>query len=246
MENRFDLHKKHLWDILKILYESNFANILWFKWGTALYFFYGLPRYSVDLDFSLTRDLNTQQLKNFKAELGEYLTDKLQDSKYTVKPDGTMTHSIRYTIQYWWSKKIKLEIWSKMYDDNYEIKKILGLDMLVMKIDYMMAHKLCAFVSRYKLNWSIANRDLFDIWFLLKHAYTPHEGTIRARSKKMLGQEMTSKKYYAYLLDFLSKHKNALHKNILNWLWDLMDPALKSWVKNSLVNELMVELQLRM
>lgn len=73
-----------------------------------------------------------------------------------------------------------------MYDDAYEVKKLLGLDMLVMKIEYMLAHKLCAFVSRYLQNGSIANRDLFDIWFLLKHAYIPHEKTIQIRSKKML------------------------------------------------------------
>ncbi len=47
-------HKFFLFQILKDIYEDkDLAAILGFKGGTALTFFYDLPRFSVDLDFNL-------------------------------------------------------------------------------------------------------------------------------------------------------------------------------------------------
>ena len=47
-------HKFFLVQILKDIYSDfDLANSLGFKGGTALMFFYGLPRFSVDLDFNL-------------------------------------------------------------------------------------------------------------------------------------------------------------------------------------------------
>jgi predicted nucleotidyltransferase component of viral defense system len=47
-------HKFFLFQILKDVYSDiELANCLGFKGGTALMFFYDLPRFSVDLDFNL-------------------------------------------------------------------------------------------------------------------------------------------------------------------------------------------------
>ena len=47
-------HKFFLVQILKDIYSDlELANILGLKGGTALMFFYDLPRFSVDLDFNL-------------------------------------------------------------------------------------------------------------------------------------------------------------------------------------------------
>lgn len=47
-------HKFFLMQILKDIYSDiELANSLGFKGGTALMFFYDLPRFSVDLDFNL-------------------------------------------------------------------------------------------------------------------------------------------------------------------------------------------------
>ena len=43
--------------ILKGLYESPWGRYLIFKGGTALRLIYGSPRFSEDLDFSLTKDV---------------------------------------------------------------------------------------------------------------------------------------------------------------------------------------------
>ena len=50
-------HKFFLVQILKEIYsDTGLANYLGFKGGTALMFFYELPRFSVDLDFNLVQD----------------------------------------------------------------------------------------------------------------------------------------------------------------------------------------------
>ena len=52
-------HRFFLVQILKDIYsDMELASILGFKGGTALMFFYDLPRFSVDLDFNL---LNLQK-----------------------------------------------------------------------------------------------------------------------------------------------------------------------------------------
>lgn len=49
-------HKSYLVRILKDIYEDvELGTILGFKGGTALMFFYQLPRFSVDLDFHLIK-----------------------------------------------------------------------------------------------------------------------------------------------------------------------------------------------
>lgn len=49
-----DLHKNVFVDILRAVYSDPLLrNTLGFKGGTAAMLFYGLPRFSVDLDFNL-------------------------------------------------------------------------------------------------------------------------------------------------------------------------------------------------
>ena len=60
-EHQIDLTQviREYWEIiiLKGLYDSPFGRKLIFKGGTALRLAYGSPRFSEDLDFSLTSDL---------------------------------------------------------------------------------------------------------------------------------------------------------------------------------------------
>ena len=47
-------HKFYMLQILKDIFsDADLADCLGFKGGTALMLFYGLPRFSVDLDFTL-------------------------------------------------------------------------------------------------------------------------------------------------------------------------------------------------
>ena len=116
--------------------------------------------------------MNKKEIQTIKTEILDLLRSKLPDINFKI--DGTLTNSIRYIGQYGGEKIIKVEISSKMYDNKYEIKLLNGLPIQVMRIEYMTAHKLCALVSRYHQKNKIANRDLYDIAFLMGKTYSPN------------------------------------------------------------------------
>ncbi len=57
--------KKHrivMIDIRKDIVTSPYGKVLWFKWGTLLYFLYNLDRFSTDLDFDLLEKVDEQKM----------------------------------------------------------------------------------------------------------------------------------------------------------------------------------------
>ena len=230
-----------MFEILRVLYSSKYGHILWFKGGTALYFFYDLSRFSIDCDFDLIQELDKKQLKQLKSELLLYLQNMLPD--FTIKTNGTSDYSIRYIAQYGWDKTIKIEISPKIYDNQYEIKQLQGLKMRVMKAEWMFAHKICAFISRYQQRDVIANRDLFDIRYLFKKTISPYQPIIIQRFSKMLGKDVTIKESIQYVISFIQQHQKDIQKNILNGLGELIDEKYKNDIKNKLVIETLQELQ---
>lgn len=235
--NRQFIHKKHMFDILKAVYQSKFGKYLWFKWWTALYFFYDLPRFSVDLDFDLIQSMTWDQTIAYRDALLWYLQSKFPDFKFVIS--GTLSHSFRFVIKYWWLKTIKFEVNSKIYDNNYNFKKLFWLEVQVMDLSFSFSHKLCAFISRYKSKGIVANRDLFDIDFFLNKWILPDEKIIEIRTVKLLWEKMWSVKYLQYLHDFLTIHYQNINKNILNWLWELIDTKQKNYITKNFLDDLL-------
>jgi len=133
-------HKLYLFQILKDIYEDKeLSGILGFKGGTALMFFYDLPRFSVDLDFNLLNPDKEKQVYN-------KITGIISVLDYGVG-----------------NRKLKIEISKRDFDDSYEIKNLLGVSIKVMVKPDMFAHKLCALMDRK----AITNRDVFDCWFFM-------------------------------------------------------------------------------
>lgn len=226
-------HRTQMFEILRILYSSKYGHLLGFKGGTALYFFYDLPRFSVDCDFDLVQKLDKKQLQNLKSELLLYLQNTLPE--LTIKTSGTSDYSIRYIIQYGGDKTIKIEISPKIYDNQYEIKQINWLNIQVMKAERMFAHKLCAFISRYQQRDIIANRDLFDINYLFKKIIIPYQPIVIQRFTKMLDKNVTFNDCIDYLIDFITLHEKDIQKNILNGLGELVDEKEKNTIKTNLI-----------
>jgi hypothetical protein len=61
-------------------------------------------------------------------------------------------------------RKLKVEISNRQWDNRYEIKNLLGINMQVMIAPDMFAHKLCAMLDRGE----VTNRDIFDSWFFMQ------------------------------------------------------------------------------
>lgn len=61
-------------------------------------------------------------------------------------------------------RKLKIEISNRQWNNHYERKNLLGINMQVMVAPDMFAHKLCALLDRGELT----NRDIFDSWFFMQ------------------------------------------------------------------------------
>lgn len=211
-------HKFFMVQILKDIYaDFELANNLGFKGGTALMFFYRLPRFSVDLDFNLL---------DKSIERSVYTKLRKIASKYGTIHDEAQKHfGIIVVLNYGTGeRKLKIEISNRVFDDQYEIKNYLGIYMKVMVQQDMFAHKLCALLDRN----TATNRDIFDNWFFMQKQTPINQSIIETRMK------MPYNEYVQKCIDFLESNEN---NNLLQGLGELMDDKTKTFVRNKLKNE---------
>ena len=216
----FDInrHKFFMVQILKdISTDIALAGILGFKGGTALMFFYDLPRFSVDLDFNLLdiskEEMVYQKIRNIALKYG------------TIHDEAIKHYGIIIVVNYGTGeRKLKIEISNRNFDDKYEIKTFLGIPIKVMTQENMFSHKLCALLDRS----SVTNRDIFDCWFFMNRQTPVNRSIIEHR------MGMPYQKYIQSCIDYLEKNKSI---NILQGLGELMDPEMKTFVRNKLKDE---------
>lgn len=211
-------HKFLLAQILKDIYSDiEVANCIGFKGGTALLFFYDLPRFSVDLDFNL-----------ICTEKEDIIYDKLRKIllKYgTISDEAKKFYGILIVLNYGLGeRKLKVEISNRKFDDHYEIENLLGINMKVLAKSDMFAHKLCALLDRN----SITPRDVFDCWFFMQNQ-TPVNKTIVETRMKM--------DFPVYLNKCINQLELMNDKEMLHGLGELMDPDMKNFVRTKLRNE---------
>ena len=105
--------------ILKDIYSDiELASHLGFKGGTALMFFYELPRFSVDLDFDLL-DIAKEKMVYEKVRKILLKYGKIFDE--TMKFYGPII-VLDYGAG---ERKLKIEISNRQWDNRYEIKNSL-------------------------------------------------------------------------------------------------------------------------
>jgi len=208
-------HKFFLVQILKDVYSDiELATWLGFKGGTALMFFYDLPRFSVDLDFNL---LNTGKevlvFEKMQAILIKYgsIADK------AIKFYGSII-VLNYGLG---DRKLKVEVSNRLFDNHYEIKNLLGINMKVMVEADMFAHKLCALLDRNELT----NRDIFDCWFFMQRQTPINKDLVEVRMGIKLAE---------YLQKCIDKLESMSDKGMLNGIGELSDSSMKNFVKTKL------------
>lgn len=211
-------HKFFLFQILKEIFEDKeLAAALGFKGGTALMFFYNLPRFSVDLDFNL---LNAE-----KEDLVYEKIRKILLKHGAIHDEAKKFYGIVSVLDYGaGERKLKVEVSNRNFGDHYEVRNLLGVNMRVMTAPDMFAHKLCAMLDRT----SITNRDIFDSWFFMNRKTAVNASIIEVR----MGMP---------LADYLGKCIAVLEKisdrGMLNGLGELMDEDMKKFVRTRLHTE---------
>jgi len=208
--------------VLKDIYtDVSISPLLGFKGDTCTYFFYNLPRFSVDLDFDLLEVTEENQKMVFEkivAILSKYGTIKDQYIKrftvFALLSYGDEDHNVKVEINV---RKL-----AENMKDLYEMKEYLGISMMVAKKDYLFAGKLAALTLRTET----AMRDIFDIQYFAKNHWDINAEVIKNFTGK------TVKEYLPDCVAFIEKVKDS---QMLQGLGELIDnEKQKDWVRNHL------------
>lgn len=218
-------HKNILIKILKDIYtDSSLGPLLGFKGGTAAYLFYGLNRFSVDLDFDLLNETKEQEV----FEKVEKIVREYGTVKEKINKRYTLFILLSYSEE---AQNIKIEINKRCFGSQYEVRNYLGISMLVMRSEDMFAHKLVAMTERRK----IANRDIFDTYFFLKSDWEINREIVEQRAKTSFAN------YLKRCIDFL---EDKSERGILFGIGELINEKQKSWMKSKLKKETIFLLKL--
>lgn len=222
------VHKNILLQILVDIYSDNtIGPFLGFKGGTAAYLFYGLDRFSIDLDFDLLDETKE-----------EYIFERIKKiiKKYgTIKEAEIKRFNLLFVLSYDQKEKnaqnIKVEINRRDFGSKYDLKSYMGISMLVMNREDMFANKLMAMYERL----GKTNRDIFDVCSFAKNNW-------------LINKEIVEKRASMPFKEFLQKLVSGLEAfndhNILDGLGELITEKQKAWVKAKLKTETLFLLRL--
>ena len=210
--------------ILRDIYSDiSISSLLGLKGGTAAYFFYGLPRFSVDLDFDILSE-NENDKKIVYNKILEII------KKYGIIKDSYIK---KYTIFALLSYSdmdfnIKIEINTRNQIENikskYELKKYLGISMMVAKKEYLFAGKISALTMRTKT----AMRDIYDINYFAKNNWDIDEEAVKSISNR------DKKEQLLLCLKVIDKIKD---NKIMTGLGELVKEEEKEWIRKDLREE---------
>ncbi len=220
--------------ILRIIQDQRAFRSLAFLGGTALRFLYGLPRFSEDLDFSLTKKEEydfVRLMGKIKAELAAagydisvaYNDEKIVHSAF-VKFNGLMYEAGISSLK---SQKfsIKIEV-----DTNPPMGAVLKTDIvnkffpfsfLSYDIASLFAGKLHALLSRKYTK----GRDLFDLgWYLSRWKGLAPNIVLLCNALKQTG----------WRKELPSKHnwRNFLYKAVKDADWNKVREDVSSFLEN--------------
>jgi predicted nucleotidyltransferase component of viral defense system len=217
-------HQLIMGKILRDIYNDiSISSLLGLKGGTAAYFFYGLPRFSVDLDFDILSE-DEDDKKIVYNKILEII------KKYGIIKDSYIK---KYTIFALLSYSdmdfnIKIEINTRNQIENikskYELKKYLGISMMVAKKEYLFAGKISALTMRTKT----AMRDIYDINYFAKNNWDIDEEAVKSISNR------DKKEQLLLCLEVIEKIKD---NEIMTGLGELVKEEEKEWIRKDLREE---------
>ena len=224
-------HQLIMGQILRDIYsDTSISPLIGFKGGTCAYLFYGLKRFSVDLDFDLfsieeaTQKLVHKKIHDILRKYGDIKDDYIkQNTIFFLLSYGDADYNIKI--------EANMRIFVPDIKEHYEVKEYLGISMLVGSKDYLFASKLAALTTRGKT----ATRDIYDVWFFGMNHWDINAEVIKAR---------TGKTIKGYMADCILAVEAVKDNEILRGLAELLPGEKeKAWVKTHLRKEVVFLLQ---
>jgi predicted nucleotidyltransferase component of viral defense system len=215
-------HHLIMGQILRDIYsDTTISSLLGFKGGTCAHFFYGLTRFSVDLDFDLfhndetTKGLVYEKIGGVLGAYGEIKDQYIkQNTIFFLLSYGDTDHNVKI--------EVNVRIFMPEIKDHYEIKKYLGIPMLAGKKDYLFASKLVALTDRNVL----AMRDIYDVWFFAKNNWDINAEVVQVRTGRTVGE---------HIAECIRVIESVKDNEVLRGLAELLpDERVKAWVKTNL------------
>jgi len=213
-------HRLVMTQILKDVYsDAGLAPLLGFNGGTAAYFLFGLPRFSVDLDFDLLDDSEASRTLVFERVgtiIGNY---------GEVKDAQAKRWTIFFAVSYEAGEhQIKVEINTRKTGATYGLRNYLGLPLLVTTKESMFAAKLVALMGRK----TFVGRDLYDVYYFLKERWNIDPAVLQSYG-------------FPSVLEYLSECVAFVEKvpdnELLAGLGELVDEEEKSFIRKKLKAE---------
>jgi len=168
----FQQEKHYIQTIILSGIYSSLTNELVFKGGTALFFFYGLNRFSEDLDFTKFKNFdmkkvkesirNTFELLNIPNRIKEMKTPA--GKKIKIKAEGPLYRGelSECVVDLDISNRNDLVLEAETKEVIPIYNDVRPFTISVMQKEEILSEKIRAVIKRDKA------RDVYDLWFLLK------------------------------------------------------------------------------
>jgi predicted nucleotidyltransferase component of viral defense system len=208
-------HKTVLLQILKDIYsDASIASALGFKGGTAAFLFYGLDRFSVDIDLDL--------LDGSKEAVVFKRVEQIASQYGTIREVSRKRYTLLIVLSYESrATQVKIEINRRAFGSRYQILTYLGISMQVMVPEDAFAHKLMAMHERI----GKTSRDIYDVWFFLRHTWDINREMVEQRA----GLPFTN-----LVQRCIRQLETVADRSILKGLGELLTPGQKIWAKKNL------------
>lgn len=220
-----DLHSLEIFEIetLELLNQIKALDYLYFGGGTMLRLCHNLNRYSTDLDFWISTEIDTTQLyqKIMDALSNRYLIRDAEDKFHTLLFEIQSTNCPR---------RLKIEIRKEQLNFLWERKiafsQFSNVQVLTkgLTLTQMMTNKIAAFLSRKII------RDCYDIEFLLYRGISLDCGLKEYLSMLKIINDFTDKDYNVKLGSILEpEYRDIVKKQRFQFLKEEIQKRINSY-----------------
>lgn len=215
--------------------------------GTCLRMFHGLPRFSEDMDFSLTEKRNDIHLENYFDSIREEfklagfeveITKKEKAAFGRVESAFLKENTEAYDIKFQTRKMVKVKI--ELDTDpplsfNTEQKLMLQPSSFMVRcftLPDLYAGKMHALVYR---NWQrrVKGRDWFDFEWYIRHNIPLDFNHLQARIQEFSGEDVSREQFMEQLRNKLATTDiNNVKQDVLPYIGLQQRPGLDIWTND--------------